>query len=72
MIRITDERNDMCASCGAKEGLKAVFIGINRKEDGIREIKVTLCEHCLSLLAAEISDELNGYVFNPKEKSHEE
>lgn len=72
MIRITDERNDMCASCGAKEGLKAVFIGINRKEDGIREIKVTLCEHCLSLLAAEISDELNGYVFNPKEKSNEE
>lgn len=70
MIRITDERVDMCASCGAKEGVKAVFI--NRKEDGIREIKVTLCEHCLSLLAAEISDELNGFVFSPKEKSYEE
>lgn len=72
MIRITDERNEMCASCGAKEGLKAIFIGINRKEDGVREIEVTLCEHCLSLLAAEISDELNGFVFSPKEKSYEE
>lgn len=72
MIRITDERIGMCASCGTKEGVKAVFIGINRKEDGIREIKVTLCEHCLSLLAAEISDELNGFVFSPREKSDEE
>ena len=68
MIRISEVRKLSCASCRSTEGVKGIYFGVNRECDGVSEILVPLCEHCRRLLVAEVSDDLNGYICEPKEE----
>lgn len=73
MIRIYETENPRrCYLCESKEGVKVISFSPAEPCLGMNGITIPLCEHCRQLLVAEVSDDLNGYICEPKEGKYEE